>query len=73
MMYNDNDGGEETMSKEEVFKEYEKALARIDKQAHEAREEARATLQGQLKAIRDELHEELKTVRVISQKTRRSK
>ena len=57
--------------RDEAFREYEEALAKIDKQAYEKREEARATLREQLKALRDALHEELKAIRAISQKTKR--
>ena len=61
------------MTRDEAFQQYEEALAKIDTQTHEAREEARATLQEQLKALRDELHKELKAVRAIQQKTKRSR
>jgi len=40
------------MTRDEAFQEYEEVLAKIDKQSHEATEEARAILQERLKAIR---------------------
>lgn len=61
------------MTRDEAFLEYEEALAKIDSQAHEAREKARATLKERLKALRDTLHGELKAIRAIQQKTKRSK
>ena len=36
-------------------------------------EEARATLREQLKTLRDTAHEELKAIRALEQKTKRSK
>ncbi|KKN21720.1 hypothetical protein LCGC14_0922600 [marine sediment metagenome] len=57
----------------EIYREYQKAIAKINKQAHEAGEEARATLQERLKALRESAHEELKAIRAVSQKTRRSR
>lgn len=59
------------MTRDEAFLEYEKALADISKQAHEASEKARATLREQLKVLRNQAHEELKAIRTIEQKTRR--
>ena len=58
------------MTIDEMFREYEEALARIDEQACEARKEAKATLHGRLKALQIALHEELKAVRVIQQRTK---
>ncbi len=57
-------------TKDEVFQEYAKTIAEIDHKAYEAREEARATLREQLKALRDKAHEELKAIRVVEQKTK---
>lgn len=59
------------MTKEEAFQEYEEVLARISKQAAEAREKARAKLREQLKALQVTHHEELKAIRDISQKIKR--
>lgn len=61
------------MTRDEAFKEYEEILAKIDKQSHEARAEARAILQERLNVIRIALHEELRVIRAIQQKTKRSK
>ena len=61
------------MTKDEAFREYEEALARINMQAHEASDEARATLREQLKALREQSHKELKSIRVLAQKTKGSK
>lgn len=58
------------MTKDEAFRQYEEALAKINKQAYEAREEARSTLRKQLKALREASHEELKAIRAIEQKTK---
>ena len=63
----------DNMTKDKAFQQYEEALARISKDAQEATEKARATLYSQLAAIRAALHEELRGLRVISQKTKRSK
>ena len=60
------------MTREEAFKEYKETLAKIDKQAYEARERARVTVREQLKALRDTAHKELKAIRAIEQKTKRS-
>lgn len=61
------------VNKKELFLQYEETLAKISFEAHEAMEEARTKLREQLKALRDEAHEELKAIRVIEQKTKRSK
>ena len=60
-------------TRDEAFLEYEETLAHIDKQAHEAKEKAKTTLREQLDTLRDIAHKELKDIRVIEQKTRRSK
>ena len=56
------------MTKDEVFKEYEERLAMISEEFYRAKAEAKATLNANLKAIRAELHNELKAVRDIQQK-----
>uniref|UniRef100_A0A6H2A5H1 Uncharacterized protein n=1 Tax=viral metagenome TaxID=1070528 RepID=A0A6H2A5H1_9ZZZZ len=61
------------MTRDEAFQEYEEALAKIDKQSHEAREKARIALRERLKILRDTAHEELKAIRIIEQKTKRSR
>jgi len=61
------------MTKDEVYQQYEEALDKIVKQAHNAREEARTILREQLKALRDIAHEELRAIRAIDQKTKRGK
>lgn len=61
------------MTKDEAFQRYEGTLAKIDKQSHEASEEARVTLREQLNALREAGHKELKAIRVIEQKTKRAK
>jgi len=58
---------------DEVFREYTEALAEINKQAHEARERARATLHKQLKTLQSANHEALKAIRAIQQKTKGGK
>lgn len=60
-------------TKDEVFQQYEETLVKISQEFSRAKKEARATLQGQLKAIRVSLHEELKAVRAIQQKTKGGK
>ena len=60
-------------TKDEVFQEYAKTIAEIDHQAYEAREAARDVLRGQLKALCDKAHEDLKAIRVVEQKARGSK
>ena len=59
------------MKREEAFKQYEETLAKIDKEARKAREEAKAILHDQLKTLQDIAHEELKAIRKLEQKTRR--
>ena len=59
------------MIRDEAYQQYEEALAKIDKEVHEAREKARATLREQLKSLREKAHEDLKAIRVIEQKTKR--
>jgi len=64
------------MTKEEAFQHYEEALAKIDKQAQEldkARQSARYVFRENLKVLCAQAHEELKAIRVLEQKTRRSK
>jgi len=61
------------MKRDEAFKEFEETLAKINKQANEAREEARATFREQLEALREQAHEELRSIRVLEQKTKRSR
>ena len=61
------------MTKEEAYQQYEETLARIDKQLHEVREEARTMLREQLKSLRDTAHEELRAIRKLEQKTKRSR
>jgi len=58
------------MTKDEALQEYEEELARIDKRTQDARELARDIFNERMKTIRETLHEELKALRVISQKTR---
>ena len=60
------------MTKDELYQQYEETLALIAKQAHEANEKARTALREQLKILRDEAHEELKAIRILEQKTKRS-
>ena len=60
------------ITRDEAFQQYEETLAKIGKQTHEAMEEARATLREQLKTLRNTHHEELKAIRAISQKIKRS-
>ncbi len=57
------------MTREEAILQYGAALAKIDK----AKEEARAILREHLRTLRDTAHEELKAIRDLEQKTRRSK
>ncbi len=57
------------MTKDEAFQEYEEAI----KLAYEAKEKARATLREQIENLRKAAHEELKALRVIEQKTKRSR
>ena len=59
------------MTRDEAYREYEEALAEINKQARKATEKARATLHEQLKALRIAHHEELTATRTIEQKTKR--
>ena len=61
------------MTKDEAYQEYEEALAKIDEQAKEATLKARATLHERLAIFRAEHHKELKAIRAISQKTKRSR
>lgn len=61
------------MTRDEAFLEYEEALAKINKEAYEATELARARLHEQLNIVRTELHKELKAVRALQQKARRGK
>ena len=58
------------ITKDEALGQYSKALAEIDFSHQRARDEARGVLNLQLKAIRDEIHKELKAARAISQKVR---
>ena len=59
------------MTRDEAFKLYEEALSKIDKEVQEARDREKAILHGRLAAIRVALHEELKAIRAIEQKTKR--
>ena len=61
------------MTKDEAFQEYEAELARIDQQSREATEEARAKLRKQLEVLRAIAHTELKSIRILEQKTRGKK
>jgi len=61
------------MTRDEAFQEYEEKVSKIDKQAYEAREEARTILREYLKTLCDTAHEELKAIRILEQKTRRSR
>ncbi len=58
------------LTREKAYHQYEESLASIDKQAKEARENARGILQGQLRVLREAHHTELKVLRGIAQKTR---
>ncbi len=58
------------MTKDEAYQQYEETLAKIDIEAHEAKEQARNTLREQLKSLRDTAHEELKAIRALTQKIR---
>ena len=58
------------MTSEELFQEYEEAIAVIDRQANEAREQAKNTLREKLKALREAAHEELRAIYRIAQKVR---
>jgi len=57
------------MRMDEVFREYEETLAKIDRQAHAAREEARAILHGQLATLRDTAHKELRAILIKARET----
>ena len=57
-------------TQDEAFQQFEETLARIEKQAHKAREEARVLLREQLKFLRQAHHEELKVIRKLDQKVR---
>lgn len=57
-------------NKEELYQQYEEALGKIKKEAHEAREKARLTLREGLKVLREEAHKELKNIRLLEQKTK---
>ena len=59
------------MTKDEAFQEYEEELDRLSREFNTAKEKAKATLNANLKAIRVRLHEELKAVRAIQQRTGR--
>ena len=61
------------MTRDEAFQQYEGVLARIGKQSQEATDAARATLREHLKVLREAAHTELKAIRTIEQKTKRSK
>uniref|UniRef100_A0A6M3KV90 Uncharacterized protein n=1 Tax=viral metagenome TaxID=1070528 RepID=A0A6M3KV90_9ZZZZ len=61
------------MTRDEAYQEYEESLSRISNQASVAMEVARATLHDRLSVIRNALHEELKAIRALDQKTKRSK
>jgi len=64
------------MTRDEAYQEYEEALAKIDQSIsilNKARDKARATLRERLKALREQHHEELKAIRVLDQKAKRSK
>ena len=56
------------MLKDEAFQEYGEALDKCSREFREAKENAKATLNVNLKAIRDELHNELRAVRDIQQR-----
>ena len=56
------------MTKDEAFQQYQETLAMISEEFYRAKAEAKATLNAHLKAIRAELHKELKAVRDIQQK-----
>jgi len=60
------------MTRDEAYQQYQEALAKINKQAHEAKEEARTTLREQLKALQEAAHKDLKAIRAIDLRTRRS-
>lgn len=59
-------------SRDELFQEYEETLTHIDKVANDARELAREKLKIRLKSLREECHKELKAIRSIDQKIKRS-
>ena len=61
------------MTKDEAFQEYEEALAKIHQGAQAASEQARTILREQLKFLRDVAHSELKAIRKLEQKTKRSR
>ena len=61
------------MTKDEAYQQYEETLGLIHKQAQEAREKARMTLHQYMKTLREAAHEELDAIRVIDQKTKRSR
>jgi len=61
------------MNEVEAYQEYEETLDRINKNTHEAKEVARAILRERLETLRNNLHNELKVLRTIEQKTRRSR
>ena len=61
------------VNKDEAYREYEETLARITKQAHEVIEEARTKLRGQLNTLRGKAHEELKSIHILGQRTKRRK
>jgi len=58
------------MTKDEAFQQYEETMKKLDKEYNYAKDTARGILNLNLKAIRFQLHEELKAVRAISQRRR---
>ena len=61
------------MKPDEVFRQYQERVDTINEQAHNVKEEARTILQEQLKVLQETAHEELKAIRALAQKTKRSK
>ena len=61
------------MNRDEVFQRYEETIAEIDKASYEAHEKARVILREYLKVLRNNAHGELKAIRALEQKTKRSK
>lgn len=58
------------LTRDEAFQQYDEEIDQIDKQAHEAKEKAKATLWEQLNSLRIEHHNELKAIRLLTQKTK---
>lgn len=58
-------------TQDDLYQQYEKILVEINCEAHKSKERARVILREKLKELRDAAHEELKSIRIIEQRTRR--